>query len=672
VVRIIIVLIAAGVAACAQTTDPAYAPLEKAYAALRANRFDEAVASFQRAIALAPQRAAIRKDLAYALLKIGENEAARDQFAEAMRLDPADQHVALEYAFLCYETKQQPVARRVFDRIRKTGNTTAEEAFQNIDRPLADGIARWRKALEMSPGNFSAHEELARLAEQRDELALAADHYEKAWRIKPEERALLLDLGRVWKALGRSEDAMSALLAASRSAQPRVAERARELLPSRYPYVYEFQNAITLDPNNVDLRRELAYLHLEMDHKTEAEDQFRAIHQLAPNDLLSTAQLGFLLLKRRDIARAQPLLEQVLKGADDELADRVRTALNIPQTLRKRGESTHRVSDEAKIMAEKSLKAGYLKDALKYLTVAQEADPLDFAVMLKLGWTYNNLHEDKNAVHWFGLASKSPDPAIATEATKAYNNLKPSFQRFRFTAWLYPFYSSRWKDAFGYAQMKEEIKLGSLPLRAYLSVRFVGDVRGKIGPSTSDPYPAYLSESSAIFGVGLATATFRGLTGWAEAGESVKYLTSRSDVGAAIPDYRGGLSYAKALGHPMGSHGLFAETNDDGVFVSRFQNDMLLYSQNRVGYTIAPAEDFLGGLRAQVYWNVNVTADREHQYWANYVETGPGLRFRSANMPRSLLFSVNVLRGAYLVNAGNPRRPNFFDYRVGFWYAFTR
>src|SRR5258708_36171856 len=102
----------------------------------------------------------------------------------------------------------------------------------------------------MSPVNFSAHEELARMAEQRDELTLAAEHYEKAWRIKPDERALLLDLGRVWKALGRTGDALSALLAASRGAQPRVAERARELLPSRYPYVYEFQSAIALDPKN--------------------------------------------------------------------------------------------------------------------------------------------------------------------------------------------------------------------------------------------------------------------------------------------------------------------------------------------------------------------------------------------------------------------------------------
>ena len=66
-----------------------------------------------------------------------------------------------------------------------------------------------------------------------------------------------------------------------------------------------------------------------------------------------------------------------------------------------------------------------------------------------------------------------------------------------------------------------------------------------------------------------------------------------------------------------------------------------------------------------------MTADRERQYWANYAETGPGLRFRSAALPKSMLFSINFLRGVYLVNEGNPRRPNFYDIRAGFWYAFT-
>jgi Tfp pilus assembly protein PilF len=582
------------VTALGQAADPAYAPLEKAFEALRARNYDVAIDSFERAIAAAPQRADIRKNLAYALLKIGETEAARDQFAEAMRLDSTDQHVALEYAFLCYETKQQAIARRVFDRLRRTGDKTAEDAFQNIDKPLAEGIARWTAALAMSPDNFSAHEELARLAEQRDDLSLAAEHYERAWRLKPSERSLLLDLGRVWKAQGRQEDAMSALLAASRGAQPRVAEKARELLPSRYPYVYEFQNAIKIDSSNADLRRELADLLVAMNHR--------------------------------------PVL----------------------------GEAPARI-ENAKTMAEKSLKAGYLNDALRYLLAAQEADPQDFEVMLKLGWTYNMLHDDRDAIRWFDLASQSEDPGIALEAAKAYKNLKPQFQRFRFTVWAFPFYSSRWRDAFGYGQVKEEMKLGGLPLRVYLGARFIGDTRGTIGTE-------YLSESSIIFEVGLSTAAWRGLSGWAEAGESVKYVS-----GAAIPDYRGGLSYAKGFGHMMGGlKGWFAESNDDGVYVSRFQNDMLLYSQNRTGYTFASAEDLLGGFQAQLYWNYNLTTDRLKQYWANYVETGPGIRFKSAVLPKGMLFSVNFLRGVYLANEDNPRRPNFFDLRAGFWYAFTR
>ena len=87
----------------AQSPDPAYQPLERAYQALRDKNYDQGIAGFHQAITLSPDRASIRKDLAYTLLKVGENEAARDQFGEAMRLDPADQHVALEYAFLCYD-----------------------------------------------------------------------------------------------------------------------------------------------------------------------------------------------------------------------------------------------------------------------------------------------------------------------------------------------------------------------------------------------------------------------------------------------------------------------------------------------------------------------------------------------------------------------------------------
>src|SRR4051794_28533482 len=101
-------------AAAGQPADPAYASLDRAYAALRARDYDTAVAQFQSAVSLSPRRAAIRKDLAYTYLKIGEPVLARDQFRDAVTLDPTDTTAALEFAFLCNETKQQAEARRTF------------------------------------------------------------------------------------------------------------------------------------------------------------------------------------------------------------------------------------------------------------------------------------------------------------------------------------------------------------------------------------------------------------------------------------------------------------------------------------------------------------------------------------------------------------------------------
>jgi Tfp pilus assembly protein PilF len=644
--------------AVAQPPDPAYEPLNRAYEALRGRDYDSAITSFLKGIEAAPRRASIRKDLAYTYLKIGENELARDQFSQAMEIDPNDTQVAMEYAFLCYETKEQQQARRIFDRIRKTGDATAEQAFRNIDAPLAAGIERWKKAIEMGADNFSAHFELATLAEQRDELALAAEHYEKAWRLLPDRRSVLVDLGRVWKALGRTDDATAALLAASRGGEPRAAEMARELLPLRYPYVLEFRHALEFDPSNAELRRELAYLLLRMDLQPDAEREFRVLTETAPDDLLAATQLGFLLYARGEQVAAMPLFERVLAGKDEDLANRVRAVLRIPQVLKARGDAPP-ASIDAKVMAERSIKAGYMKDALKYLQIAHEDDPGDFEVMLKLGWTYNILHQDWLAFRWFDLARKSPDPQVASEAGHAWRNLRAATERFRTTAWLYPIFSTRWHDFFSYAQIKTGIRT-KFPIQPYVSVRFVGDTRVTIGIAS----PQYLSESSFIVAVGVATTPWRGITGWAEAGSAIGYIS-----GHMLPDYRGGVSLGRGIGHTLRgeSSGWFADTTLDGVFVSRFGNDFLVYDQSRFGYAAGPQT-----LRSQLSWNANLTFDSQRQYWANFGETGPGLRIASSLLPTSTYVTFNLLRGAYLINTGNPRRPNFNDLRAGFWYAFTR
>lgn len=632
---------------------PGDAELTQAYKALAAKDYDTAIDLFHGGLSKEPQNAGAHKDLAYTLLKTGDTVEARDEFAAAMRLNAADETAALEYAFLCYETKMPVEARRTFDRLRKSANSTtratAEQAFQNIDQPLAAGIARWQQALSeapnpLAPSTFTAHLELARLAEQRDNLELAASQFEVCRQIKPEQPEFLLDLARVWQQLNRVEDARAANLAASRSSDARTAERALDSEPSRYPYPYEFANAIRLDPRNVALRRELAYLYLAMNRQPDAIAQFQQIIAINPKDPQATAQLAAILGFK---SRHEPAASQSSAVPNNAALD-------------------------PKAMGLKSLAAGYVKDAIRYLRQAHEADPNDALVMLKLGWAYNMAKQDADAVQWFNRARESDDPAIAAEANKAYRNLEGGGQPL-LTMWALPMYSSRWNDVFTYGQIKRVVPLpwrkANRVFSLYLSMRFIGDLRGGAAEGGGIA-PQYLSESSVIAGAGIATRTWHHLTGWAEAGESMNYLPSRTNEGIAIPDYRGGLNFAKGFGHILGanSSGLFYETTGDAVYVSRYQKDWLFYTQHRAGRTFHLGERTF----AQVLFNVNYTHDSKNQYWANTVEMGPGIRLRFPWMPPNVYFATDFLRGVYTNNQFNPRPPNYEDIRVGLWYARSK
>jgi len=114
------------------------------------------------------------------------------------------------------------------------------------------------------------------------------------------------------------------------------------------------------------------------------------------------------------------------------------------------------------------------------------------------------------------------------------------------------------------------------------------------------------------------------------------------------------------------SGGWFNETTADAVFISRFDNDFINYAQNRTGYTST-----IAGFKVQAFWANNVTFDVKRQSWANFFETGPGIRFHPPGAPKALWVQVNPVHGMYLMNEGNPQGPSFNDFRVGVWFAFT-
>jgi hypothetical protein len=329
-------------------------------------------------------------------------------------------------------------------------------------------------------------------------------------------------------------------------------------------------------------------------------------------------------------------------------------------------------ADDAKQMGMKSYALGYTNDAITYLTQARQLDPDDMEVTLKLAWALNQAHRNEDAITYFQLAREASDEKIAAEASKAYHTLNGDVVP-QTTVWSLPMYSTRWKDLFSYSQIKRSLPLPGLNalnriLTLYLSARFIGDMK-----STTEAHylgAQYLSESSVIFALGASTRTWRHITGWAEAGEAVDYLPGRIDIGRAMPDYRGGFNFAKGFGQLLGSSksGLFYETTADAIYVSRFDKDWLFYSQHRAGRTFQLGDSN----KFQLLLNGNYVRDVKAQYWANSFEFGPGLKIHPEWMPSHLYFTADFLRGVYLDNLYNPRRPNYYDVRLSFWYAKTK
>lgn len=639
-------LVSPGAGRAATVQPDAESSFNQAYKALAARDYDGAEAAFRKGLLVDGQNRQAHKDLAYTLLKTGDNAEARDEFERALAIDPHDETAALEFAFLAYETKKPIQARRTFERLRHSANAqtraTAEQAFANIDKPLADGIARWQDALRRlpdpaAPTSFSAHWELAQLAELRDELPIAAEQLAICRNLKPQMPELLLGLARVWVQLNEVEQAQAALLAASRSLDSRTAELALAQLGARYPYPYEFLAALRIDPKNLALRKELAYLYLAMQKQPEAIEQFEALLALDPKQ------------------------ESIRKQLDLLHGFKTRSAGHTPES--------NSASEDAKTLGKKSLAMGYLPDAIRFLQRAHEQNPDDADVMLALGWAYNQSKDDGEAMSWFDRARRADDGQIAAEASKAFHNLRGDVLP-QTTIWTLPMFSSRWKDLFSYGQIKRTVPLPWLGranrlVSFYLSTRFSGDVRGS--EHTGALAPEYLSESAFMVGAGVSTKPWHHLMAWAEAGEGIKYLPFRHDVGTAIPDYRGGLSYSKGFGTLLGSDhsGFFYETTDDAEYISHFDKDWLFYSQHRAGRTF----HFANGSSGEVLFNVNYVRDMKREYWANTVEVGPGFKFRMPWMPPNLYVSADLLHGMYTETSP---KPNYNDVRVSVWYAVTK
>jgi len=318
---------------------------------------------------------------------------------------------------------------------------TAARTYDRINQEWSREITRWETVIEQDPLNRSAQLELAERYANHGQSERAVERYLAAWLVPSDQPRdpILPKLAAAREAAGDTEGANGAWLLDSRSAETRIAEEAKDHLPERYLYAREFRRVLELNPRDTDLRRDLVYLWLEVGTSEEARTEFAILLDQDANDLLAAAQFAFLYPERNNEAAAVELLQRARNSPDDDVARRAR------EKLREINEARARPQRE---LGEKIVRASFLKDARRELLQAYELNPDDDSTALKLGIVHNLLRQDREALRWFQRASTSADAVIAGQARQSYDNLAGQYRRVSTTAWMFPFFSSRFKDVF--------------------------------------------------------------------------------------------------------------------------------------------------------------------------------------------------------------------------------
>jgi tetratricopeptide (TPR) repeat protein len=233
-------------------------------ALLEQQRYDEAIAHHQRAIAIMPAYAPGYNNLGAALRAAGRLDEAIAQYQKALELKP--DFASASYNLANAQLEQGKTGDSV-ESFRKAlaANPTSVEAHNNLgialaNRGDADGaIAEFRAALAIDDRSVHAHRNLGNMLFDRGEQAEGLAHLERAVEIAPNEPEATYDIGTILLQ-GQRFGAAAARFEAALKIKPDWAEAHNNLgiaLASQgrlAQALTHFERAVALNPNLADAR----------------------------------------------------------------------------------------------------------------------------------------------------------------------------------------------------------------------------------------------------------------------------------------------------------------------------------------------------------------------------------------------------------------------------------
>jgi predicted O-linked N-acetylglucosamine transferase (SPINDLY family) len=230
----------------------------------------DAVASFERAIVLAPAVAAYHNNLGNVLSSLGRGEEAVAAYGRALALRPDDAQTLNNLGTVLKAAGRLADARDAYERALVL-NPDYAEAHSNYGNALLESgrieeaAASHRRALAINPGYAVAHNNLGSALKRTGEYAAAAACFESALKLMPAYADALSNLGEVRRESGEAGAAIDYYRRALD------AEPARPAIHSNLLYAQNFVAGLDRGAHYAEHRR-WAELHAPPATLTHAND----------------------------------------------------------------------------------------------------------------------------------------------------------------------------------------------------------------------------------------------------------------------------------------------------------------------------------------------------------------------------------------------------------------
>ncbi len=182
------------------------------------NVLDEAIAEFEKIVALQPKSVEDRMVLGQLYTVKHQPEKAESEFKTAQAIEPESEDVVLNLARLYAESGDMQHAVKAIEAIPVDGRTPKMEftlgaLYDQLKQPK-DAIAAYQRADDLEPGDLQTIDALAAALLSSDQLDEALKEYQALADADPENTEALVHIGEIQRRQHKYEDALATILKA--------------------------------------------------------------------------------------------------------------------------------------------------------------------------------------------------------------------------------------------------------------------------------------------------------------------------------------------------------------------------------------------------------------------------------------------------------------------------